>query len=624
LKAGGHGLLVQATADTLRPHAPFNALAPERLQWLASRLGLAYFTAGAQIVGPAHGPVERLYIVKQGVVNGKPSAGLPLEENVDLIHGAGECFPIAALLARRASAYQYEAAGDVFLYELQDADFRELFDNSAPFRAFCTDYLSSLLVQSRHALRAQAAAALADEGRMHAPLSSVVRRAPVSCTAETPIREVLQTMVRERIGSMVVRDAARVPIGIFTEADVLRRVALGAGDLAAAIASVMSPQPVTLDAAAPVHAAALAMARHGMRHVVILADGKLAGVVSERDLFSMQQASVHGAWERIRGAGNIEQLAEAAAEVRRLIGQLLAQGMSTQQLTHMMSALSDGVVQAAVRISTRGRIIAGRYCWMALGSEGRTEQTLATDQDNGLVFDQEGDREVLLALAGEVNLMLERCGYPLCKGDIMARNPKWCASLQEWRSLFAGWIDNPMPQALLNAAIFFDLRGVAGEPQFVIELREGMLDRASANRAFLRAMAQNALESRPPLGTLGGLRLEDSDGTLDIKKSGARLFVDAARVWALANRLPVTGTAERLQAAAAAGVLPATEAASATQAFHFIQGLRLRHQYFAGPKAGEENRLEPGSLNALDRRILKEALHEATKLQQRLRLDFQL
>ena len=627
MKDAGHGVLIQATADTLRPHAPFSAMSEADLLWLAARLGLAYFPSGGEILAPGSGATDRLYIVKQGVVRGTPHASLPAQEALEVTHGPGECFPIAALLAQRASAYRYEALRDAFLYELAERDFRDLLDRSAPFRTFCTDYLSALLEESRRALRAQAAASLADESRMHAPLSQLARRAPVSCGAATPIGQVLQTMLDRRIGSMIVTDEERRPIGIFTEADATRRVALAGKSLNEPIAGVMTARPVAVDISAPAQAAALAMAAHGIRHVVLVEEGKLAGVVSERDLFSLQQASLHGAWGRIRSAQQPEQLAEAAAEMRRLIGQLLAQGIAAQPLVHLMSALSDGVVQAAVRIGAARRSVAGRYCWMALGSEGRMEQTLATDQDNGLVFEQEGDRQALLEMAQEVNGILDLCGYPLCKGDIMARNPQWCATREHWRAIFANWIDNPVPQALLNAAIFFDLRAITGEPDFVVELREWLLGRASANRAFLRAMAQNALESRPPLGIWNELQLDDSPefpGTIDIKKLGARPFVDCARVWALAHGLPATGTAERLQAAASAGALPPAEAASAIEAFHFIQSLRLQHQYFDRPRPGAENRLDPGSLNTLDRRILKEAFHEAARLQRRLRLDFQL
>jgi CBS domain-containing protein len=626
LKPAGPGLPIRATANTLRLYAPFGAMGEDDLLWLAARLQLAYFSAGEEILAAERTPVDRLYIVRQGVVQGTPSASLPPDSAVDLVHGAGECFPIAALLARRPSAFRYAASQDAFVYELPEREFRELFDRNAAFRAFCTDYLSTLIQQSRRALRAQAAAALADESRMHAPLREVARRAPVSCSRETPIREVLQTMLERRIGSMVVADAELRPIGIFTEADATRRVALAGRDLAEPIAAVMTEDPVTIDASAPAHVAALAMASRGIRHVVLVDDGKLAGVVSERDLFSLQQASLHGAWGRIRAAQDAAALAGAAAEMRQLIGQLLAQGVAAHALVHLMSALSDGIVQAAVRICAAGKPIGGRYCWMALGSEGRMEQTLATDQDNALVFEQESDRAPLLQMAHEVNRLLDLCGYPLCKGDIMARNPKWCATRDQWRAIFADWIDNPLPQALLNAAIFFDLRAIAGEPGFVTELRSWILARAAGNRAFLRAMAGNALDTSPPVGFWGELRLEDSGefpGTIDIKKLGARPFVDAARVWALAHALPATGTAERLQAATN-GSLPHAEAASATDAFYFIQSLRLQHQYFGRPAAGAENRIAPAALNALDRRILKECFHEAASLQRRLRLDFAL
>lgn len=621
------GPLVQATADLLRQHAPFDAMDGRTLRWLASRLSLAYFPRDAEIAGPATGAAACLWIVKQGTVRGRPSAALPREESIDLVHGAGECFPIAALLAQRAPVYHYEAQGDTFLFELRETDFRELLERSAPFRTFCTDYLASLLEQSRHAFRAHAAAVLADEARLRSPLRAIFRREAVSCGPDTAIRDVLRAMVEAGVGSMVVVSERGTPIGIFTEADIARRVVLAGAGLDAPITSVMTPAPAVLEAAAPAHEAALTMAARGIRHVVAVEDGRLAGVVSERDLFSLQRASLHGVWDRVRNAREGGALAAAAGDLRQLVGQLLAQGIAAAQLTRMASMVSDGVVQAALRIAGEASRTRGRYCWMALGSEGRMEQALATDQDNGIIYEDEADRPALLALASEVNELLDRCGYPLCKGGIMARNPEWCGASERWRSVFAGWIDNPMPKALLNAAIFFDLRSIAGEARLVGELREWLLARASANRAFLRAMAQNAVEGADALRWWGELRLEEEGefrGTLDLKKHALRPFVDVARIWGLAHRVPSTSTTERLQAASQGGALPAGEAASASQAFDFIQGLRLRHQYFDRPRAGAENRIDPESLSSLDRRILKDALREAAKLRHRLRLDFAL
>jgi CBS domain-containing protein len=298
----------------------------------------------------------------------------------------------------------------------------------------------------------------------------------------------------------------------------------------------------------------------------------------------------------------------------------------------LTSALYDGLTRRIIELAAPRHALPARWCWLALGSEGRLEQTLATDQDNALIFEAGGAadavRAALLGFADEVNRGLDACGIPLCKGDIMARNPRWCLTLDEWRQRFDDWIRNPQPEALLNAAIFFDFRAVAGDAVLAGELREAVLGQAGENTAFLRALAGNALSVRPPLGLLGDIATDDSSrfpGTLDLKGYGTRPIVDAARTIALARGLAATGTAARLRAAAAAGVLPAPEAAAAIDAFHYLQALRLRHQHLEDELApGAENRIDPARLNEVDRRILKAAFRQSALLQDRLRADYAL
>ena len=439
-------------------------------------------------------------------------------------------------------------------------------------------------------------------------------------------------MHASRVGSMVVVDSQQAPVGIFTTPDVLERVVLPQTPMDTPIGKLMTPAPVCLEEEAPLVEAALVMARHGIRHVVVTRDGRLCGVISERDLFALQRVSLRRMTERIRAAGSAAQLAEAAGDVRQLARHLLAQGVDAEHVTQMTSALNDGLSQRLIELAARRHPMPSRWCWLALGSEGRLEQTLATDQDNALLFAAEGDaataRGALLAFADEINRGLETCGFPLCRGDIMARNPRWCLSLDEWRRVFDDWIRNPDPEALLHAAIFFDFRPIAGDAGLAGALREAVLAQTRANPAFGRAMIANALRLRPPLGLLRGFTADDSakfPGTIDLKGHGARLFVDAARVLALAHALPATGTAARLRAAGAAGVLPQTEAAAAVEAFHYIQGLRLRRQHLEGEvPQGAENRIDPARLNAVDRRILKAAFRQAALLQERLRMDFGL
>ncbi len=603
MTAAAADALASLAIAALREHAPFDEMDHESLRFLAARLAVAYYPRGAEILAPASGIVARLYIVKQGRVRG--SAEKADEAAADTVLGLGECFPIGALLGRRATVYAYRAEADTFLWELPAADFHTLLERSREFHAFCTDYLAMLVERSQRALRAEAGESLIDSAGMLAPLRSVIVRAPVSCAPGTPVREVLKTMNEARIGSMVIVDAANVPVGIFTTVDVLARIAAPQAAVDGPIAAVMTAQPLTVEEDATLADAAIAMARHGIRHIIVTRDGKLAGVLSERDLFALQRLSLRRISERIRVADRLADVVAAAQEVRELARHLLAHGVAAEQLTAMVSALNDTLSQKLIFLSAQNHSLDMHWCWLALGSEGRMEQTFVTDQDNAIIFQDDRPREparrALIAFADEVNHNLAEAGFPLCKGDIMARNPRWCLSADEWRAVFDDWIRNPDPEALLNAAIFFDLRSLFGEARLAGTLREGILAQARKNRSFLRAMTDAALRSTPPLGLLRDFTSDE----IDLKASGARPFVDTARVLSLSEGRPETGTAARLRAAGEAG---------GADAFHFIQGLRLRHG----------NRVRIGALSAIDRRVLKEAFRQAALLQDRIRLDFKL
>jgi len=257
----------------------------------------------------------------------------------------------------------------------------------------------------------------------------------------------------------------------------------------------------------------------------------------------------------IRLAASIELLARLAAEIRRLTALLVEQGVAAEQLTLFVSVLNDRLSQRVIEI-VRKRHQWERigWCWLAFGSEGRLEQTFSSDQDNGLLFEaHEGGsaaatRSTLLAFAREVNQALDVCGFPLCKGNVMASNPELCLSLDEWKAKMGGWLGNPEPKALLDATICFDFRPLSGDASLAQALREWLSPHARARPAFLRLMATNALQARPPLGVLGDFITEEA-GAVNLKLYGVRPFVDAARVYALAFGLAQTGTAERLRAA---------------------------------------------------------------------------
>ncbi len=471
---------------------------------------------------------------------------------------------------------------------------------------------------------------------LHSPLSAIVRRAPVTCAPQTPIRSVLETMHRLRIGSMVVTQQDGSPLGLFTLQELLRKVALPSLDMAQPVSGVMSTDLVSLPAHTLAFEAAIAMARRGTQHVLVVEEGgRLAGVVSENDLFSLQRIGFREIGANIRGAADVAALKRVSSDIQQLARNMLVQGVAAEQLTQFVSMLNELLTERIVELEFAHADLDGAsYSWIALGSEGRLEQTFTSDQDNGIVFScapsqqVEAVRQTLLAGAARVNRALDECGFELCKGNIMAGNPQWCLSLEEWRKKFATWIDHGDPESLLNASIFFDFRAVCGEVKLVRDLREWLTDKASRNPRFLHQMAANALRNRPPLGFLRDFEVEprgEHAASMDLKLRGTHIFVDAARIFSLATKVQHTNTQQRLRAVAAPLKVPPGEAEAWSEAFGVVLLLRLRNQHLrtdSGAPLG--NYLDPRRLNELERQFLKQSLRQAQRIQSRLALDYQL
>ena len=330
----------------------------------------------------------------------------------------------------------------------------------------------------------------------------------------------------------------------------------------------------------------------------------------------------------------IEDAAPLAARIDGFLRDLATRDLGGRLLTRLVSAFNDRLSGRVIELTARRhRLPAVPWCWLALGSEGRYEQTFVSDQDNGLIFSatdrHEADalRQLFLPFAQEVNRRLGECGFALCSGGIMAGNPAWCLSLDEWKQRFIEWVRRPEPAALLNASIFFDLRPLFGESDLGDALRQLMLSLTRDNPAFLHLMAANALQAPAPLNYRGELSGEAGavGSELDLKKFGSRIFVDAARIFALANGAPAVNTSERLSSAGRAAGLQDHEIAAIDDGFAHVLRLRLAHQVAAaGGGVAEGHRVPLAGLNELDHVILKESLKQARRLQQRLKLNYGL
>jgi CBS domain-containing protein len=458
---------------------------------------------------------------------------------------------------------------------------------------------------------------------LETPLGRLGVKDVLQCPPSLPLRQALQAMRDRGCGSILVVDGHARALGILTRHD-LPAVILAPGfALDGPIGEVMTR---------PVHGltdehtgldAALMMGEHGIRHVPVTRDGRLVGLVSERDLFALHRSSLQQVGAQLRQARDLPALQRAAAGIRALATQLHRQGVASRRLTEMVSHLNDRLAQRLITMTAHAQgIDLHRLCWVALGSEGRREQTLASDQDNALVLADGVDpaeAERIRAWARGVNEALDACGYPLCPGGIMAGESGCCLPQARWLERFTRWIEQGSPEALLNAAIFFDFRALAGDAALLAPLAQRVAERIAATPRMLHQMALNALLHRPPLDWLG--RVDGgADGLLDLKLQGTALFVDAARILALGCGLRAVSTRERLADSGRHLGLAAREYESWTLAFDHLQDLRLRAQL--DPEGAGGNRLALDRLSDLDRRILGAALRQARSLQQRIELDW--
>ena len=324
--------------------------------------------------------------------------------------------------------------------------------------------------------------------------------------------------------------------------------------------------------------------------------------------------------------------------IDRAMNVILEHGGMAKDICELITTLNDHLTQKIIILAEEAMLREGLgrppvpYAWIALGSEGRREQTLRTDQDNAIVFADvppEKEEEVqryFLDLAGRVVSGLEQCGFPRCKGGIMAVNPKWCRPYRVWKGYYRHWIvdfDYPAEE-ILQTMIFFDFRPIYGQYDFVTGITEFISECLSQRESFLKDMAETAVLHETPLGFFKRLVVEKSGehkNQFNLKINGLTPLVDAVRTLSLDQRIFETNTLDRLSALVEKGVLPQGEADDLRDAFNVIMLVRIRHHVSVINRGGEpDNYVNPAELSIIQRTMLKEAFKAIDKLQQMLEI----
>lgn len=586
----------------LSRHAPFDSFSPEALDRLERALEMRFAAMGETIFARDSAPSDALWIVRKGRVR------LERDGEVLEVVERGECFGFPSLIANRPPERDAVAAEDVLLFRIPKSEFQRLLDEPGAARFFLEGLAGRLRHQSAPAeggARSTFAKAR-DLGRR--PLATIPPGASVEEAArrmrDLGVGSLLVT--REPVGAVTELPLAAV-LGIVTDRDLRDRVVAAGLSTATAVAEIVSAPLLTIGAGASNVDALLELARHGVRHLPLVAGDRIVGFVSASDLVLHQSLHPLALRRELERRPLAELLPGFTSRLRRVVAELAASGIDALRIGPIVSTLADRLARRLVEEACAAHEVAlDQVAWMVHGSEGRQEQILPTDQDNALVWQSSagsGDPDDATArrmelVARQVVDGLLAAGYPACPGGYMATH--WHDPLAGWIRRFERWIAEPREEDGVDIHTFLDLRVVAGRLDLapLDELRR----LAGQDRHFLRALAREVSGWALPFGLFGTLR--EGDEGFDLKR-GSLLIVAIARLAALEAGSRARGTIDRLMAAEP---VLGDDAATLAEGFGYLAGLRLELALDPARRADSASghRIHLAALNALERRFLKD------------------
>lgn len=458
---------------------------------------------------------------------------------------------------------------------------------------------------------------------------SVMSQKVLSVLPTSSIQATAQTMSDARISSALVMTEEQLH-GIVTDRDIRSRAVAKNMDSQSRVASIMTATPYTLTPDASIFDATLFMTQHGIHHIPIVENEKVQGIVTSSDLMLARKDDPVFLVQHISRQNNTEDLKAVIGSMPDLLVQWVNSGIRAHQLSHILTALSDAITVRLIDLAVKELGPApAEFCWLGFGSQGRKEQLLGADQDNGLLISdnlQEEDKDWFKQLAIKVCDGLNECGYVYCPGDIMARNDQWRLPLSGWKKTIDQWTRSPTEKAVMHCSIFFDIRAIYGTTELADELQAYMLEKTKSSSIFIAALAQNALSNPPPMGIFRRFVVEQNGehrNELNLKKRAVIPIVDIARLHALANGLPQVNTMDRLQALVDCKAMTMADSRNMQDALLLIMQLRVKHQAEKIIKGeATDNYLNPGSLSKLKQKQIKDAFAIVKDAQQAIKLNY--
>ena len=615
--------------------APFSFLPEEEIEKISREFSILKYPPDTVLFVQGQSKVEYLYIIQKG------AAERYFEENDQKrlrgLLGEGDMYGgISILLNKGIPIRTLRITEESWLYILPKEIFLEICSQHEAFTEFFTDTFGKRMLDRSYAeIISSSIRPQEDSGQFfNLPVDNIYKKELVYCEQDLPIRAAAAVMSEHNSSSIFVHERGGDYVGVVTDNDLRKKVTATGLDILKPVSEIMSSPLCTIPSDALVFEALMKMMKKNIKHLAVRdTNNKVVGVITNRDLLKAQGQSPFFIVREIARAPFVNQIVQIRQQIPRLTQTLINTGAKAKNITRFLTTVSEAILEKIIgfAIDEMGPAPA-KFVFIVLGSEGRKEQTLKTDQDNAIIFedvDAKSRKEVMkyfLTFGEKVCNWLDQAGYALCKGDVMAKNPKWCQPLGTWKNYFSQWIHKAEPEALLQASIFFDFRGAYGDMTLIDGLRRHLFKSLEGWPGFFRHLTENALFFTPPIGFFRNFLVE-SEGqhrdTFNIK-AAMQPVVDYARIYALRHRIEETNTLERLNQLLSQKKISTQEHNELDTAYSYLMQQRFVTQVktLIAENSEPDNYVNPKKLSQIEQTMLKEIFKRIEKFQAKLSFDF--
>jgi len=632
-----HSVTPEVAVDFLKDLMPFNTLEDTVLHNLARHCTIDFYPKGTRLLKARESEITHLYIIQRG---GVKSFITDEQGEITLKDYRGEGAVVGALgIIRGTKAnLDVETVEDTFCFLLPKKVFLELINKQPGFAQYYLKSFSDKVVATAYnELRRHKWTRRGDDDLyLFSVRAGELLKTLRKVDAETTIQDAAGEMAKHGVGSLLISkpDDSEEFVGIITDKDLRRKVLARGMDYRTPVKEIMSSPVQTVLSEDICFDVLLKMMSTGIHHLAVERSDKIIGVITSHDIMLQQGHSPYYLFKEIVSQRSFQGLYPLAQKIPETIRNLIKEGGKAGNITRMIAVLNDHILEKMLDLlhEEMGPPPLS-FCWLLMGSEGRREQTFRTDQDNAIIYADPDGREQ----AREAELYfgefarraidhLVNCGYPLCPGDIMARNPRWCQPYSVWCRYFENWISAPEPQELLNVMIFFDFRSGYGDASLARNLRDHLNSMTRRQEIYLMHLARDCIAGRVPLSFFKSFMVEkngEHKNELDIKRQGLVPFVNFARVMALKHGVSETNTLARLNVLKEDGHISRDLWAAASEGYELQMQLRLVHQLYQIENGMiPDNYINPANLTELEKRMLKDAFSVIERLQANLKTLF--